>query len=682
MILKESITGSYLFDRGTIMDVPNDPKCRNRVVIERVTPEVDGGRFPIKRVVGENVVVEADIFADGHEKLAARLLWRRTGDSEWNESPMSDLGNDLWQGEFRVESTGKFEYSIEGWIDPFATWRADLEKRISAGQDLDIELRIGADLLKNSLNRASGDDRARLERFIELVEFGAVPSRAEAALDEHLASLMDRIPDRRHATRYRLTLPVYVDRQKARFSSWYEMFPRSAAAAKGIHGNFNDVIDRLPYIAELGFDILYLPPVHPIGMSFRKGKNNALVAQPDDCGSPWGIGSEEGGHKAIHRQLGTLEDFHRLIEEAKALGMEVALDIALQCSPDHPYVKEHRQWFKERPDGTIQYAENPPKKYQDIYPLNFECDDWQNLWLEVKSIFDYWIQQGVTIFRVDNPHTKPFRFWEWLISGIKSEHPDILFLSEAFTRPKSMQRLSKVGFTQSYTYFTWRNNKWELEQYFDEICRQSEREYFIPSLWTNTPDILHEYLQTGGRPAFITRLVLAATASGSFGIYGPAYELCLNIPREKGSEEYIDSEKYEIKHYDLDDPVSIRSVVSSVNQARRDNPALQTNWGIHFHKIDNPFIMFYSRQTEDRNNIVLVAVNLDPFNTQIGWVDLNIGDLGLAWNETFQVHDLLTDEKYIWRGARNYIELNPSKMPAHLFRLKRRTGEGGSEEYE
>lgn len=660
----------------------NDEILRQRVVIEHVTPKVNGGRYPIKRIVGESVVVEADIFADGHEKLAARLLWRLSGESDWKESPMTLLVNDLWRGSFPTSKIGKYEYTIEGWVDHFATWRADFEKRVAAKQDLGIEISIGVEIIRQCLSRATGEDLLRLNKYIDLLNTGDIASRVETALDEHLQTLMDRHPDRKKSTSYHMILPVSVDRPKARFSSWYEMFPRSASPEPGRHGTFRDLIDRLPYIAGLGFDVLYLPPIHPIGNSFRKGKNNTLVASAGDPGSPWGIGSEAGGHKSIHPQLGTLADFHSLVHEAKEYGIEIALDVALQCSPDHPYVKEHRSWFKERPDGRIQYAENPPKKYQDIYPLNFDCDDYLDLWAEMKSIFLYWIEQGVLIFRVDNPHTKPFRFWEWLIAEIKREHPEVIFLAEAFTRPKTMHRLAKIGFTQSYTYFTWRNDKWELERYFNEIAEQSGREYFIPNFWPNTPDILHEYLQIGGRPAFITRLVLAATTSGNFGIYGQAFELCRNEPIEKGSEEYLNSEKYEIKHFDPDDPASISHIISAVNRARKDNPALQTNWNIKFHKIDNPFLLFYSRQSIDNNNTVLVAVNLDPHNTQIGWVDLAIADLGLKWNESYQVHDLLTDEKYIWHGERNYIELNPHKMPAHIFRLSRRIGEGNMDEFE
>lgn len=667
------------------MSIPVEDGVRSRVVIEEVTPEVNSGRYPVKRVIGERVVVEADIYADGHDRLGARLLWRRQGEGEWQSAPLEPLNNDRRRGEFPVVAVGCYEYTIEGWIDEFETWRADLEKRIAAGQELSVELLIGAGIVRAAAERAGGEEGAMLHVFAaSLRNAGVSPAEhIETALGNELSELISRHPDLERATRYGQTLAVWVDRPRARFSAWYEMFPRSASVEPGRHGTFRDVEARLPYLAELGFDILYFPPIHPIGTTFRKGPNNTLTASPGDPGCPWGIGSAEGGHQAIHHELGTLDDFKRLTLKAREFDIEIALDIALQCSPDHPYLTEHPEWFRRRPDGAIQYAENPPKKYQDIYPFDFENPDWQSLWMEIKSIFDYWIQQGVTIFRVDNPHTKPFRFWEWLIGEIKSEHPNVLFLSESFTRPKVMHRLAKVGFTQSYTYFTWRTNKWELEQYLTELSQHPSREYFIPSLWPNTPDILHEYLTTGGRPAFIARLVMAATAAANYGIYGPAFELCLNTPREKGSEEYLYSEKYEIKLWNVDDPASIRGIVAAVNRARRDNPALQSDWSLRFHPIDNPFLLCYSKQTDDLSNVVLIAVNLDPFNTQIGWVDLPLEEFGLGWDEPYQVHDLLTDERYTWHGGRNYIELNPHKMPAHIFRLRRRVpGESGVDESE
>jgi starch synthase (maltosyl-transferring) len=464
---------------------------------------------------------------------------------------------------------------------------------------------------------------------------------------------------------------VVVDREKARFSTWYEMFPRSCAPEPGQHGTFNDCQRHLPYIAEMGFDILYFPPIHPIGHTNRKGKNNVTTANPDAPGTPWAIGSEEGGHKAVHPELGTLEDFRRLMSKAREYGIEIALDLAFQCSPDHPYVKEHPEWFRWRPDGTVQYAENPPKKYQDIYPLDFETEHWQELWEELKSIAFFWIEQGVRIFRVDNPHTKPFTFWEWLITGVKSDYPDVIFLSEAFTRPRVMYRLAKLGFSQSYTYFTWRNVKWELAQYFNELTRTEVKEFFRPNLWPNTPDILSDYLRDGGRPAFMTRLVLAATLGANYGIYGPAFELCKNRRKDTASEEYLDSEKYELKHWEVANPDSLKDFIARVNRIRRENPALQADLNLHFYEVDNDQIICYSKCTEDRSNVILVVVNLDYRYRQSGWVNLSTEGLRLGSNEAYQVHDLLSDAVYRWQGARNYVELDPRKVPAHIFRVQR-----------
>jgi len=422
----------------------------------------------------------------------------------------------------------------------------------------------------------------------------------------------------------------------------------------------------------MGFDVLYLPPIHPIGRNFRKGKNNALTTTPEDPGSPWAIGAAEGGHKAIHPQLGTLEDFRRFVTKAQEYGIELALDLAYQCTPDHPYVQAHPQWFRHRPDGSIQYAENPPKKYQDIYPIDFETEDWQALWEELKSIVQFWIDQGVRIFRVDNPHTKSFYFWEWMISDIRKSHPDVLFLSEAFTRPKVRYRLAKLGFSQSYTYFAWRNTKQELTQYLTELTQTEVREYFRPNFWPNTPDILTEYLQFGGRPAFVARLVLAATLGSNYGIYGPAFELCENRPREAGSEEYLDSEKYEIRHWDLDHPESLKEIIGRVNRIRRENPALQSNERLLFHEIDNDQLICYSKHSEDGANVMVVVVNLDPHHTHAGWMELDLGKLGLPADHPYQVHDLLSEARYLWHGSRNYIQLNPQSMPAHIFRIRRR----------
>ncbi|MCA9227713.1 MAG: alpha-1,4-glucan--maltose-1-phosphate maltosyltransferase, partial [Planctomycetales bacterium] len=490
--------------------------------------------------------------------------------------------------------------------------------------------------------------------------------------DLELDRLMDRCAPRHHATTMERELTIVVDRERARFSSWYEMFPRSAADEPGRHGTFQDVIKRLPYVSSMGFNVLYLPPIHPIGQAHRKGRNNSPVAQPGDVGSPWGIGGPEGGHKAVHPQLGTLEDFDQLVLAARQLGIEIALDIAFQCSPDHPYVKEHPQWFRHRPDGTIQYAENPPKKYEDIYPFDFETDDWQALWQELKSVFVFWIERGVRIFRVDNPHTKPFPFWEWVIGELKRDWPDVLFLAEAFTRPKIMYRLAKLGFSQSYTYFSWRNTSEELREYLTELTTTEAAEFFRPNFWPNTPDILTEYLQVGGRPAFIGRLVLAATLSSNFGIYGPAYEHSVNSPRHSGSEEYLDSEKYEVKHYDLRRQDSLASLIGRVNRIRREHRALQTNEGLQFHTVDNQKILCFTKATEDKSELLMMVVNLDPHHTQSGWVELPLADFGLSDDHPYQLHDLLTDARYLWYGSRNYVELNPHVVPAHIFRVRRR----------
>ncbi len=504
---------------------------RRRVVIESVSPQVDCGRFPIKRIVGDEVTVEADVFADGHEELNCQLEHRHESEATWHRTPMQPLGNDRWRATFRTESVGSYWYRIIGWVDQFRTWRHDLKKRADAGQNLEVDLQIGAQLVQDASNR-SGDREtaAQLDDFAARLLGENVLGPDEqvnsyaAAMDEALVLLMDACADHSAAT-VSLEYGVEVDDAKAEFSAWYELFPRSYSPTPGEHGTLRNLIAHLPYVAAMGFDVLYLPPVHPVGKAFRKGKNNAEKAQPGDVGSPWGIGSAEGGHKAIHPALGTMEDFHALVAAAEEKGIEIALDIAFQCSPEHPYVKEHPQWFRHRPDGTIQYAENPPKKYQDIYPFDFDTEDWQGLWKELRSVFLFWLEHGVRIFRVDNPHTKPFAFWEWCLAGVKEARSDALFLSEAFTRPKIMYQLAKLGFTQSYTYFTWRNSKQELTEYFSQLTKPPVADIFRPNLFTNTPDILHAYLQDGGRPAFMARAVLAATLGANWGVYGAAFEL-------------------------------------------------------------------------------------------------------------------------------------------------------------
>lgn len=653
------------------MDKPADG--RKRVVIESVDPEIDAGRFAIKRIIGDSVVVEADVFADGHDHVAARLLFRFREIPSWTSLPMRALGNDRWRAEFPVARMGEYLYTVAGWIDHFDTWRSDLEKRIAADQDIRVDLQYGAQLIEQAAVRAGRDDADALRRWAALVNNPDDLAAAQAAaLDPGLTAMMALYLDPALETRYERELRVTVDREKARYSAWYEMFPRSTAGEPGRHGTFKNVEARLDYVQQLGFDVLYLPPIHPIGTSFRKGKNNSTTAEADDTGSPWAIGAKEGGHTAIHPQLGTLDDFRSLLRAAADKGIELALDIAFQCSPDHAWVHKHPDWFKKRADGTIQYAENPPKKYQDIYPLDFESSDWRSLWDALRDVFLYWMEQGVRIFRVDNPHTKAFPFWEWLIGELKRDYPDALFLAEAFTRPRVMQRLAKLGFSQSYTYFTWRNTKQELTEYFTELTQTRVREYMRPNLWPNTPDILHETLQIGGRPAFISRIVLAATLGPNYGIYGPAYELLENKPLRPGSEEYLSSEKYEIRQWDLNAPQSIAGIITAINRARRENTALHASHDLIFHPTDNPYLIAYSKSSVDGGNSVLTVVNLDFFHTQAGWITLDLDRLRLRPEESFQVHDLLTDARYLWQGLRNFVELSPAAIPAHIFRVLRK----------
>lgn len=583
---------------------------------------------------------------------------------------MTFHNNDHWSAEFTVEKLGLYDYRLEAWVDAFATWRRDFEKRLLVNQDIESELHVAAELITSAAANAPGEDAAALRlRSAAIVAATPVDERVQLALDESLITLMDAYGSRGPVTTYDRGLQVRVDRPLARCSAWYEMFPRSTSPLPGRHGTFRDTIARLPYIQELGFDVLYLPPIHPIGKVNRKGRNNSPRCEPGDPGSPWGIGSAEGGHAAVHPELGTLEDFRALVAAANERGIEIALDIAFQVAPDHPWVKEHPQWFKHRPDGSIRYAENPPKKYEDIYPIDFETADWRALWTALEDVVRFWIGQGVTVFRVDNPHTKAFAFWETMITSVKQDHPEVIFLSEAFTRPRVRYYLAKLGFSQSYTYFAWRTTKQELTQYVTELTTTEVKEYFRPNFWPNTPDILHETLQHGGRGAFALRVVLAGTLAANYGIYGPAYELCVNTPREPGSEEYLDSEKYEIKHWDLDAPHSLRPLISRLNRIRRENPALQLNETIRFHETENDQLLAYSKTDRNGGNVVLVVVNLDPHLRQAGRVRLPLDELGLSWEADFEVHDMLTDTTYRWRGDWQYIELNPIVQPAHIFRI-------------
>jgi starch synthase (maltosyl-transferring) len=645
----------------------------SRVVIEGIDPEIDGGRFPIKRTVGEEVVVAADVFADGHDSLAAAVRYRPAG-GEWAEVAMEALGNDRWTARFPVASVGRWEYTTQAWVDRFGSWRRDLAKKAEAGQDVGPDLLEGAELVAQAARRAGGSpDAGWLRQQAEAVRAaGDQASRVTAGLDPALAAVMTRHADRSLGTTYEPVLRVWADRERARFGAWYELFPRSCAAEPGRHGAFSDLRRILPRIAAMGFDVVYLPPVHPVGRAFRKGPNNSLTPGPGDPGSPWAIGGPEGGHRAFHPQLGTEEDFARLVAAARGLNLEIALDVAFQCSPDHPYVREHPDWFRHRPDGTIKYAENPPKKYQDIYPLDFEGGDRQGLWDELLGVILFWCERGVRIFRVDNPHTKPFAFWEWLIRSVQDRYPEVVFLSEAFTRPKVMRYLAKGGFTQSYTYFTWRNTKTELTEYFTELTQTPVREYLRPNLFANTPDILPEYLQHGGPAAFQVRLVLAATLGASYGIYGPPYEECIGTAVRPGSEEYLDSEKYQVRHWDWDRPNVFRELIGRINRIRRENPALHSNDRLRFYPVDNEQLLFYGKTTADLSSIILVVVNLDPHNAQSGWVRVPAGEFGLKPGDSYQVHDLLTDARYLWYGEHNYVRLDPSAAAAHVFRLRKR----------
>lgn len=652
---------------------------RRRVVIEGITPEVDAGRFPVKRTVGELVQVEADVFTDGHDSISASVLVRKAGSKNWIEIPMKAVGNDRWAASFRVSEIGQYGFKVQGWVDHFETWRRDLLKRIDATTDAPVDYLIGADLLDAAGKRARGADSKLLrDAAKELRSVTAIGKKAKsvlelraAATDATLNHTAQRYPDKQFATESDRECSVVVDPPYARFSAWYEFFPRSTASEAGRHGTFADCERRLSYVKEMGFDVVYLPPIHPIGRQFRKGRNNNPESSEGDHGSPWAIGSVDGGHKGILPELGTLEDFRSLVKKAAKMGLLIAMDIAFQSAPDHPYVKDHENWFKKRPDGTIQYAENPPKKYQDIYPFDFESDDWKGMWEELKSVFLYWIQQGVTVFRVDNPHTKAFPFWEWCITEVKRDHPEALFFAEAFTRPKIMYRLAKLGFSQSYTYFPWRTGKEEITAYLTELTQTPVREFFRPNQWPNTPDILTEFLQIGGRIPFQIRLLLASTLGANYGIYGPAFELMESKPIRHGSEEYLDSEKYEIRHWDLDREDSLKPLITRVNAIRHENQALQSDRSLTFHATDNERILSYSKESEDKSNFLLIVVNLNPSNAESGFVTLPLSQLGIPEDSGYEIEDLLTGDRYTWYGPRNFVHLATERLPGHIFKIYR-----------
>lgn len=655
---------------------------QGRVIIQNLQPSVDFGRFPVVRCLNDSLEIQVDLFADGHDFLAADLIL--TAPNRVAKSfPFKEIGpnSDRYSASVpRLDQPGDWSVQIHAWIDRYHTWVHEIQKKIEAGVKIDLELQEGAILVrqavinaeKTSMHQDITANAANILRGFADLLVSPVHSETEKlrqAEDETIARLMRQFADRGSVSSLASAHTVRVDRERAVYGAWYEMFPRSASTEKGRHGTFQDVIGRLDDIASMGFDVLYLPPIHPVGFTYRKGPNNSLTAGSDDPGSPWAIGSEQGGHTAILAELGTLDGFHQLVAESAARGIEIALDIAFQCAPDHPWLKEHPEWFQIRPDGSIRYAENPPKKYQDIHPLNFECDDWRNLWDALRDIFLYWCRQGVRVFRVDNPHTKPFPFWEWCLAEVRKEYSDAIFLSEAFTRPKLMKRLAKAGFTQSYTYFTWRNDKQGLTEYFTELTRSECREYLRPNLFTNTPDILNEFLVHGGPIAFRIRFLLAATLGATYGIYGPPFELCVNQPFKPGSEEYLDSEKYEIKHWNHDEPQSLRPLIRHVNQIRRTNAALQRNENLTFHEISHPDLIAFSKLTDDRLNRILTIVNLNPHATSIGMLKLELSHFNLDPSRDFYVHDLLTDEYFHWSGSSQYIEISPQRT-AHIFSLE------------
>jgi starch synthase (maltosyl-transferring) len=675
------------------------PRGYEHLTIECITPQLDGGRYPVKRVVGDTVYVGADIFKEGHDLLAARVLFRGPGDTGWASAPLTfDFDDDRWYGSFDVDRIGRWSFAVEAWTDLFGTWRSALKKKTDAEQDVHIELLEGAQLVRGAARRAkSAAVRASLLQTARVLEDQREVTqdvRVQRALDDDLLTLMTDLHQPRDLTRSARDLSITVDRERARFAAWYELFPRSQNPS-GAHGTFNDAAKRLPRLAELGYDVIYLPPIHPIGRMFRKGKNNSLTPTPDDVGSPWAIGNEDGGHTAIEPKLGTMEDFEHFVYEANRLGMEIALDYALQCSPDHPWVKEHPDWFNIRPDGSIAYAENPPKKYQDIYPLNFWCEDRQGLWNACRDIFLFWIARGVKTFRVDNPHTKAFAFWEWAIREVQRDHPDVLFFAEAFTRPKKMNRLGKLGFTMSYTYFTWKNTSWEIEQYLQELTGTPVVEYYRGNLFPNTPDILNEFLVHGGQTAFRIRLLLAATLLPLYGLYS-GYELYENVPVRPGSEEYMDSEKYQIKPRNWETPGNLNPMIARLNRLRREHIALQLYDNLTFLASENPNVLFYrkagwtrprhwlgreqwyevpeklspmpeSRVRED----ILVAVSLHPHTVQESMVHVPLEELGINEHEPYIVHDLLTGTRYTWSGARNYVRLDPATgQVGHMFKIE------------
>jgi starch synthase (maltosyl-transferring) len=640
-------------------------------VVESVRPCISCGRFPVKRTLGDALEVTADVFGDGHDELGAVVRYRHESDRRWTEASMAPLGNDRWRASVPLPKLGRYRYAVRAWVDPFRTWRGQLERRIAAGQEVSVELLVGAGIVASSAASAGRAAAAQLSERAERLQAAARDGdqAAGVALDRALLDLMAEHGARQHATES-AELEVWVEPELARCSAWYELFPRSLGGP-GRHGTLKDVTGQLERIAAMGFDVLYLPPIHPIGEQKRKGRNNAESSKRGDPGSPWAIGSKLGGHTAVHPELGTVDDVRDLVEACRGHGIELALDLAFQCAPDHPWVKEHPDWFRHRPDGSIRHAENPPKLYQDIVPLDFESEDWPGLWDALLEVVRFWIGQGVHVFRVDNPHTKPFAFWDWLIGEVKRDSPEVIFLSEAFTRPRVMERLAKGGFTQSYTYFAWRSAKWELTEYLTELTQTELAEYMRPNFWPNTPDILTEQLQTGGRPAFAARLLLAATLGASYGIYGPAFELMEGRNLRPGSEEYLDSEKYQLREWKPGPEGTLEPLITAVNAARSDHPALRRNDGLRFHHVDNDMLIAYSKHDPASRDTVLMVVNLDPNHMQAGWVGLDLGALDIDPAQPFQAHDVLDGSTYLWSGSHNYVELRPDQSPGHILHLRR-----------
>lgn len=642
--------------------------ARQRVIIENLRPKLEGG-YPIKRVPGEQVQVFADCYADGHDVMRAAVYYKHRQERVWKSVPMHSPEEDVWTATFTVEKEGDYQYFVGAWVDQLASWRHGLERKVAAGQDVHVELQAGAQEMLALAEEQRGRERRQLEELAELLsDRSRINEAIKIALNPATESLIESCPSYVDQSRSEV-LSVRVERRRAGFSAWYEFFPRSTSGDANRHGTFDDAIRHvLPYVARLGFDVIYLPPIHPVGEQFRKGPNNSSTAHAGDPGSPWAIGSKDGGHTAVHRELGTLEDFKRFVREARSHDIEVAIDLAFQCSPDHPWVSEHPEWFKWRPDGTVQYAENPPKKYQDVLPLYFESEAWEPLWLALREVVEFWIGQGVTIFRVDNPHTKPFHFWEWLLADVYQPHPEILFLSEAFTRPRIMARLAKIGFHHSYTYFTWKNTKWDFEQYMQELVHTPMREFFRPNFWPNTPDILGWNLQYAEEPMFVIRFILASTLSSNYGMYGPVYELGINDP-VAGKEEYSYSEKYELKAWDFETETPFRRLIAQVNRLRKDMPALQDTYNISFNETDSDQLLSYTKIDADGRDIILVVVSLNARSTVSGWVRVPLWRLGLQDGQRMILQDLITNVEYQWEREWNYVELDPYRLPFHLFRL-------------